>query len=124
MHSFDPKTKQNRSFSTASQIGTVVPKNKKEALIALVDGVYTMNLETGQTEVFADMTADLTGCRLNDGKCDPAGRLWVGSMHWQQETGKAKLFSIQKLKEKNETIYKLYEYINQTHQIMRLCDNN
>jgi sugar lactone lactonase YvrE len=95
LNMFNPKTKQNRSFSTASQIGTVVPKNNKEALIALIDGVYTMNLETGQTTVFADMTDVLTGCRLNDGKCDPAGRLWVGSMHWQQEIGKATLFSIQ-----------------------------
>lgn len=91
----DPKTKQNRSFSTASHIGTVVPKSKDEALVALVDGIYTMNLNTGQTEVFADMKDVLTGCRLNDGKCDPAGRLWVGSMNWQQEKGKADLFMIQ-----------------------------
>jgi len=92
---FDPKTKKNRSFLTASQIGTVVPINKKEALIALIDGIYTINLETGHTTIFAEMADVLTGCRLNDGKCDPAGRLWVGSMHWEQETGKAKLFSIQ-----------------------------
>ncbi|WP_298422685.1 SMP-30/gluconolactonase/LRE family protein [uncultured Kordia sp.] len=95
LNMLNPKTKQNRSFSTASQIGTVVPKNKDEALIALVDGIYTMNLNTGQTTVFADMKEALTGCRLNDGKCDPAGRLWVGSMNWQQEKGKAKLFTIQ-----------------------------
>ncbi|WP_430412112.1 SMP-30/gluconolactonase/LRE family protein [Kordia sp.] len=95
LNMLDPKTKQNRSFSTASQIGTVVPKNKDEALIALVDGIYTMNLNTGQTKVFADMKEALTGCRLNDGKCDPAGRFWVGSMNWQQEKGKATLFSVQ-----------------------------
>ncbi len=95
LNMLDPKTKQNRSFSTASHIGTVVPKNKDEALVALVDGIYTINLNTGQTEVFADMKDVLTGCRLNDGKCDPAGRLWVGSMNWQQEKGKADLFMIQ-----------------------------
>jgi len=91
----NPKTKLNRSFSTASQIGTVVPKNKDEALIALVDGIYTINLNTGQTTVFADMKVALVGCRLNDGKCDPAGRFWVGSMNWQQKKGKAKLYMIQ-----------------------------
>ncbi|WP_082113266.1 SMP-30/gluconolactonase/LRE family protein [Kordia jejudonensis] len=94
-HIFNPKTTENRSFPTASHIGTIVPKNKNEALIALVDGIYTMNVHTGETTVFADMKAQLTGCRLNDGKCDPAGRLWVGSMNWQQEKGKAKLFAIQ-----------------------------
>ena len=94
LNMLNPKTKLNRSFSTASQIGTVVPKSKDEALIALVDGIYTMNLQTGQTTVFADMSESLIGCRLNDGKCDPAGRFWVGSMNWQQEKGKATLFMI------------------------------
>ena len=91
---FNPKTRQNRSLPTASQIGTVVPKNKDEALIALVDGIYTMNLHTGEATLFSDMKDVLTGCKLNDGKCDPSGRLWVGSMGWQQEKGKAKLFTI------------------------------
>jgi sugar lactone lactonase YvrE len=91
---FNPKTNQNRSLSTASHIGTVVPKNEDEALIALFDGIYTMNLQTGQTTLFSDMKEALIGSRLNDGKCDPSGRLWVGSMNWQQEKGKAKLFAI------------------------------
>ena len=42
------------------------------------------------------MKEELIGCRLNDGKCDPSGRLWVGSMNWQQEKGKAQLFNITK----------------------------
>lgn len=91
---FDPKTNKNRSFPTPTHIGTVVPKNKDEAMIALVDGIHTININTGETTLFADMSSQLTGCRLNDGKCDPAGRLWVGAMHWQQEKGKAKLFTI------------------------------
>ena len=94
-HMFDPATNQNRSFPTASHIGTVVPKNKDEVLVALVDGIYTLNLKTGQTVVLTDMRDLLVNSRLNDGKCDPEGRLWVGSMNWQQETGKAKLFTIQ-----------------------------
>lgn len=93
---FNPETNKNRSFPTASHIGTVVPKNKDEAIIALADGIYTMNIKTGKTSLFVDMKEALTNCRLNDGKCDPSGRLWVGSMNWQQEKGKAKLFSIQK----------------------------
>jgi sugar lactone lactonase YvrE len=95
LHIFNPKTNKNRSFSTASHIGTVVPKNNEEVLIALVDGIHTMNVNTGETNLFADMKDALTNSRLNDGKCDPSGRLWVGSMNWQQEKGKAKLFCIQ-----------------------------
>jgi sugar lactone lactonase YvrE len=96
LHIFNPKSNQNRSFPTASHIGTVVPKENDEALIALADGIYTINLKTGETTIFSDMKEELIGCRLNDGKCDPSGRLWVGSMNWQQKKGKAKLFNIKK----------------------------
>lgn len=95
LYIFNPKTNTNRSFATPTQIGTVVPKNKTEAIIALVDGIYTINVHTGEITLFADMKADLVGCRLNDGKCDPSGRFWVGSMHWEQKQGHAKLYTIQ-----------------------------
>jgi len=61
----------------------------------LTDGIYTINTNTGKTTLFADMKEALTGCRLNDGKCDPSGRFWVGSMHWEQKKGRAKLYTIQ-----------------------------
>ena len=32
---------------------------------------------------------------MNDGKCDPSGRLWVGSMHFQQLANKANLFTVE-----------------------------
>jgi len=32
--------------------------------------------------------------RFNDGKCDPAGRLWAGSMHLDQIEGEANLYMI------------------------------
>jgi len=94
LHVYNPNTDKNRSFTTESHIGTVVPKNNDEALIALVDGIHSINLNTGETNLFADMKSVLIDSRLNDGKCDPAGRFWVGSMQWQQQKGKANLFTI------------------------------
>lgn len=91
---FDPKTNSNRSFPTSSHIGTVVPKGENEAIIALADGIYVINVDSGKINLFLNMEESLKDSRLNDGKCDPSGRLWVGSMHWQQEKGKAKLFTI------------------------------
>ncbi len=63
-------------------------------MIALEDGVHKMNLQTGESTLFTDMKSELLGSRLNDGKCDPAGRFWVGSMHFKQEKGKANLYTI------------------------------
>tara|TARA_R110002050_G_scaffold85490_9_gene182441 strand:+ start:261 stop:1265 length:1005 start_codon:yes stop_codon:yes gene_type:complete len=91
---YNPKTNLNKVLETPSRIGTVVPKNSKEALIALEDGIHTIDLETGTTSIFLNMKDALKGRRLNDGKCDPSGRFWVGSMHFSQTKGEAKLFCI------------------------------
>ena len=94
LHIYNPTSKTNKTIEMPSHIGTVVPVNENEALTALADGVYKTNLKTGESTLFTDMKEQLSEGRLNDGKCDPAGRFWVGSMHWQQETGKAQLYSI------------------------------
>ncbi|MEO9571970.1 MAG: SMP-30/gluconolactonase/LRE family protein [Polaribacter sp.] len=91
---FNPLTSENKILETKSRIGTVVPFTEKEALIALEDGVHKINLESGESTLFTDMKNELPGSRLNDGKCDPSGRFWVGSMHLEQITGKANLYTI------------------------------
>jgi len=80
LHIYDPATKTDRSFPTPSRIGTVVPSGRREAVIALEDGIYKINTRTGAIRLFCPLEADMPETRFNDGKCDPAGRLWVGSM--------------------------------------------
>ncbi|WP_406685175.1 SMP-30/gluconolactonase/LRE family protein [Seonamhaeicola sp. MEBiC1930] len=91
---YNPNTKLNRVFETNSRVGTIVPTDKKDVLIALEDGVYNLNINSGECTPFTKMKNELIGCRLNDGKCDPSGRFWVGSMHFQQEEGKANLYMV------------------------------
>ncbi|TYA74384.1 SMP-30/gluconolactonase/LRE family protein [Seonamhaeicola marinus] len=91
---YNPETKTNKVFNTPSRVGTVVPVNENDVLVALEDGVYKLNVNTREIALFTDMKTELEGCRLNDGKCDPSGRFWVGSMHMQQEKEKANLYAI------------------------------
>lgn len=49
------------------------------AVLALANGVAGLNLTTGAVEVRC-RPDPLSGNRLNEGKCDPQGRFWVGSM--------------------------------------------
>ena len=94
LHIYDPKTKINQSFATPSRIGTVVPVNATEAIVALVDGIYIMNTTDGSISLFSDVEAAMPENRFNDGKCDPAGRLWVGSMHYAQSEPNASLYMV------------------------------
>lgn len=94
LHIYNPKTKINKSFPTPSRIGTVVPKNSTEAIVALEDGVYTMNTESGDISILSDIENDKTQNRFNDGKCDPLGRLWVGSMALNEEKYSGNLYMV------------------------------
>ena len=91
---YNPTSEENKVLETVSRVGTVVPFTEKEALVALEDGVHKINLKTGKSTLFTDMKSELPESRLNDGKCDPAGRFWVGSMHLEQLTGKANLYTV------------------------------
>lgn len=93
-HIYDPVRKTNITFDTPSRIGTIVPKNKKEAVIALEDGIYMINTSNGEITLLSDVEATMTYNRFNDGKCDPNGNLWIGSMHLDQTEPKANLYKV------------------------------
>ncbi|HEX3007143.1 MAG TPA: SMP-30/gluconolactonase/LRE family protein, partial [Bacteroidales bacterium] len=44
------------------------------------DGVYAYNLKNHKAKLLVSPERELKENRFNDGKCDPAGRFWVGSI--------------------------------------------
>ena len=78
---FNPKTGQNKVYEVGQNIGTLVlTERDDEVLVGLVDGLYVLNLDTGALTFKVDPEAGIEGNRLNDGKADVKGRLWIGSM--------------------------------------------
>ena len=94
LHIYNPATKVNRSLPTPSRIGTVVPQTDSTAVVALDDGVYIINTKTGETTVLSEVEKEMTVNRFNDGKCDPNGNLWVGSMHLEQSKPMGSVYKI------------------------------
>ncbi|MDB5267406.1 MAG: hypothetical protein JWP58_446 [Hymenobacter sp.] len=78
LHVFDPATGHDRRYPVGKRIGTVVPMRNGNALVALQTGIHEIDLRTGLLTRLADPVTDQY-LRFNDGKCDPAGRLWVGT---------------------------------------------
>ncbi len=50
-------------------------------LLAMRDGLWRFDTTTGQRHHLADAPYDTALLRFNDGKADPQGRFWVGSMY-------------------------------------------
>ncbi len=80
LNTYDPITKDEKKFVLGQKVGTVVPIDSGGVLVALKDGIYSYNLNNKQLNLLVSPENNLEKNRFNDGKCDPAGRFWVGSM--------------------------------------------
>jgi sugar lactone lactonase YvrE len=79
--SFDPASGAEKVWDVGERVGTVVPRRKGGLLIAGDNGFASVDETTGKVTPINDPEADLSTNRFNDGKCDPAGRFWAGTMH-------------------------------------------
>lgn len=72
-----------------AHVSTIVLKEDGSLIAALQDGIYEVDFEMKKAEKIMDSSFP-PYIRYNDGKCDPYGRLWVGSMYMEQDRPDAK----------------------------------
>lgn len=77
---FTPATGDEVIWNVGQRVGTVVPRAGGGLLWAGDHGFFFLDESTGQSTPIADPEPDLHDNRFNDGKCDPAGRLWAGTI--------------------------------------------
>ena len=92
----NPDTNEETVWEIGERIGTVVPsENDDEVIYAGDTGYVRFNLKTGSKTALADPEASMRGKnRFNDGKCDPAGRFWAGTISMIKDTGSANLYCL------------------------------
>jgi sugar lactone lactonase YvrE len=93
-YTYNPKSGAERRFIMGQRIGTVVPATNGNAIVALQDGVYEFNMVTQEKKLLVSPEDEALGNRFNDGKCDPMGRLWAGTLNLQGKKNKAALYRI------------------------------
>ena len=92
----NPDQATSKIYPMPKPIGTVVPVfGKSEALVALKDGVHCLDLQSGTLTHLCNPDP-LPNNRLNDGKCSPEGRFWVGSMSESNENQAGGLFVVER----------------------------
>ena len=91
-----PDTCEETIWEIGERIGTIVPsENDDEVIYAGDTGYVRFNLKTGSKAALADPETSMRGKnRFNDGKCDPAGRFWAGTISMIKDTGSANLYCL------------------------------
>lgn len=81
VHQFDPATGQNRYFDTGEVVSALALASSNHLLIALKERVAQLDLQTGAIEPLVQLElSNRVDTRCNDGKCDPQGRFWLGTV--------------------------------------------
>jgi|GEM_PF-88285 len=87
IHMVDLGSGSEQSWPMREDIGSIALTQHDRLLVGLRSGFAFFNHVTGVMTPIADPESALPHNRLNDGKCDPQGRFWCGSMN--SETGTA-----------------------------------
>ena len=87
-----------QSWPMPSQPGSIAPARSlgesSGLVIALRDGIYRARDWGGDLQQLVRATHDSATTRFNDGKADPRGRFWAGTMYEPRDVNSAQLFSL------------------------------
>jgi len=83
-----------RSWPVARLTSVAVPRRAGGFVLAQPSGLRLFDPERGLDEPFVHPEAKRAGNRYNDGKCDPRGRLWIGSMDPGGQPGRGSLLRV------------------------------
>lgn len=80
LHGFDPATNNHHSYKFNQFLGAAVPSTDNRFILAMQYGFAFFNPITNKLTPLIDPESELPLNRFNDGKCDPSGRFWAGTM--------------------------------------------
>ena len=81
----DPASGRTEHWSLDHDVGAMALRRGGGAVLALDDGFYFFDFDTGRLDPIALVDADQPRTRLNDGKCDRRGRFFAGGMDDKEE---------------------------------------
>ena len=80
VHCLNPESRTDKFIELGQRVGAVALRLDGGLIAAMQDGIHYLDFEEGETEFLCDPERHLPNNRFNDGKCDPRGRFWAGTM--------------------------------------------
>ncbi|XP_067677038.1 regucalcin-like [Haliotis asinina] len=90
---YNPGTGTNDMIQLNGTVGFVVPRSKGGLIVGLDNTFSAVDWNTKTVTKLAEVDSG-TNNRMNDGKCDPKGRLWGGTMSKTFNAGQANLYCL------------------------------
>ena len=87
VHALDPVSGARSSFGVGQPVGTVGLTRDGGLVLALASGFALSGPEGQELRPFGDFSVDRSVTRFNDGKPDPWGSFWAGTMAVPEDSG-------------------------------------
>ena len=86
------------SIELPERVGCAWPcADGRHLICGLESGLAFLELSSGQLEAIAEPELELPTTRFNDGKCDPLGRFWAGTMDMEEKQALGSLYMLDPL---------------------------
>jgi len=77
---YDPKKQVNNTFDVGEHVGSIALRENGKQVLAMKSGFAFYDVDIQKLTKITDPESHLSGNRFNDGKCDPSGRFWAGTL--------------------------------------------
>lgn len=94
LYEYSPDKQDCKSWEFDRMVSTVVPETDSTVVVSLQNEIVRVNLNDGSQSSIAPIPDFEGTIRCNDGKCDPAGRLWIGTMGFGAPEGAGSLYTV------------------------------
>jgi sugar lactone lactonase YvrE len=92
VHRYDPETGEDRVQKVSDVVSLALPRRRGGVVVGLPDGLHFLNGK--QSIELVAIESERTDTRTNDGACDAAGRIWVGTMALDERSPVAALYRV------------------------------
>jgi sugar lactone lactonase YvrE len=91
---FDPQRGDLQHWTFDTDVASLAPMLDGALLLAMRDGLWRFDPRSGERSRLTGPPYDPLTERFNDGKCDPQGRFWVGTIYEPRKPPLASLYCL------------------------------
>ncbi len=95
VHRFDPRAGTDTFISAGQPVGSVALRELGGIVLALRDGFGLLDPGAAEVRLVRAVELDVPENRMNDGKCDAAGRFWAGTMAFDSRPAAGTLYRLE-----------------------------